>query len=110
MASHLWCRRHAEIFLGVDKCVLTLVLVIMPHGHSHGSCGQECDHDDASDADRGHLFSLFQKIDTDRLECLNEMDEGSGKTIFKSWDQRLDTQKVRCAVRIIAQVVYSFLK
>ncbi|KAK2155902.1 hypothetical protein NP493_2030g00014 [Ridgeia piscesae] len=61
----------------------------MPHGHSH-CCGQEHDHDDDT-PDRGSQFSLYMKIDTERVECLNETTEGSGKLVFKPWDQRLDT-------------------
>ena len=40
------------------------------------------------------LNSLYQKIDTEKLECLNESEEGSGKTVFKAWDDRLDKTKV----------------
>ena len=64
----------------------------MPHGHSH-CCGQEHDHDDDT-PDRGSQFSLYMKIDTERVECLNETTEGSGKLVFKPWDQRLDTTQV----------------
>ena len=74
----------------------------MSHGHSH-CCGHEHDHDDASDADRGSQFSLYTKIDTERVECLNEMIEGSGKFVFKAWDQRLDTTQVLIS-HIIARV------
>ena len=38
--------------------------------------------------------SLYQKIDMERLECLNESEEGSGKTVFKAWDDRQDKTKV----------------
>lgn len=44
-----------------------------------------------------HSFSvdsLYQKIDTERLECLNESEEGAGKTVFKAWEDRLDKVKV----------------
>ena len=40
------------------------------------------------------MCSLYQKINTERLECLNEAVEGSGKTVFKSWDDRMDKTKV----------------
>ncbi|XP_038057413.1 PITH domain-containing protein 1-like isoform X2 [Patiria miniata] len=60
------------------------------HGHSHGGCSGGHDHDPP---DRGTEFSLYTKIDTDRVECLNEVTNGSGKLVFKPWDQRLDTEK-----------------
>ena len=63
----------------------------MSHGHSHGCGGHDHDHDSP---DRGALFSLYTKIDTERVECLNEASEGSGKLVFKPWDERLDFSKV----------------
>ncbi|XP_022093599.1 PITH domain-containing protein 1-like [Acanthaster planci] len=60
------------------------------HGHSHGGCSGGHDHDPP---DRGTEFSLYAKIDTDRVECLNEVTDGSGKLVFKAWDQRLDIDK-----------------
>ena len=38
--------------------------------------------------------SLYQKIDTEKLQCLNEAEEGSGKKVFRPWDERLDKSKV----------------
>jgi len=56
------------------------------HDHHH--------HDHSHDAeDNSDQFSLFLKIHMDRLECLNEMEQDSGKTVFKPWDERLDTTK-----------------
>ena len=72
----------------------------MSHGHGHGCCGHEHDHDDASGADRGSQFSLYTKIDAERVECLNETIEGSGKLVFKPWDQRLDTTQVQTSLII----------
>ena len=37
---------------------------------------------------------MYQKIDLEKLQCLNEVEEGSGKTVFKPWDERLDKSKV----------------
>jgi len=63
-------------------------------GHGHGgdghSCSGGCEHDHSSDDDRGALYSLYLKIDTNRVQCLNEATEGSGKTVFKPWNDRLD--------------------
>ena len=72
------------------------------HGHSHGE-GHSHSHEDLEGAERGNLYSLYLKIDTERVECLNEERNGSGKDVFKPWDQRLDTEKVLS--RIIAQDV-----
>ena len=52
--------------------------------------------------------SLYQKIDTEKLECLNESEEGSGKTVFKAWDDRLDKTKVIIsAVSILGNVHFT---
>ncbi|XP_012530384.1 PITH domain-containing protein CG6153 [Monomorium pharaonis] len=34
--------------------------------------------------------SLYEKIDKDRVECLNELEEGTGVKVFKTWEERLD--------------------
>ncbi|KAK7502244.1 hypothetical protein BaRGS_00006608 [Batillaria attramentaria] len=64
----------------------------MSHGHSHACGGGEHSHDHP-DADLGDMYSLFLKIDADRVECLNEVTEGSGKTVFRAWDLRKDKDK-----------------
>lgn len=58
----------------------------MPHHHD---CGEGCSHGTDSTGDLGVAYSLYTKIDIDKVECLNESSEGSGKKIFKSWDKRL---------------------
>lgn len=63
-------------------------------GHSHNHGGNCCDHPHDAAGDLGAAYSLYSKIDLDRVECLNESEEGAGKTIFKPWDQRLDFSKV----------------
>ncbi|XP_037812228.1 PITH domain-containing protein GA19395 [Lucilia sericata] len=64
----------------------------MPHGHSHDH-GHGCGHE-ATDVDHalemGIEYSLYQKIDMENLECLNEESEGSGKKVFKPYEKRLD--------------------
>lgn len=60
----------------------------MPHSHDHGSCAHEADGIDP--LEMGIQYSLFQKIDLVNLECLNELEEGSAKNVFKSFDKRLD--------------------
>lgn len=68
----------------------------MPHSHDHGH-----DHDCAGESSEsdylkeiGIQYSLFKKIDMENLECLNESEEGSGKTIFKPYEERLNFEKV----------------
>lgn len=58
-----------------------------PHGGGGHSC--EGDHDHHESPETGILYSLYQKIDKDNLECLNESVEGAGKTVFKPWENRL---------------------
>lgn len=58
----------------------------------HHSCEGDHDHDDTPEM--GIQYSLYSKIDKDNLECLNETIEGSGKTIFKPWDERLNFDAV----------------
>uniref|UniRef100_A0A2M4C042 Putative thioredoxin-like protein n=1 Tax=Anopheles marajoara TaxID=58244 RepID=A0A2M4C042_9DIPT len=65
----------------------------MPHGHSHGN---NCEHaaigiDD--ELEMGIQYSLYQKIDMANVECLNEELEGSGKTVFKAYNDRLSDDK-----------------
>ena len=59
-------------------------------GHQH--CDGDEDHDDTPEM--GVQYSLYSKIDMDNLECLNETQEESGKTIFKPWEQRLNYENV----------------
>lgn len=61
------------------------------HGHSHGSGGCDADH---SPLDDSSSFNLNQKIDIDRIQCLNETTDDSGKTVFKPWSERQDKTKV----------------
>lgn len=76
----------------------------MSHGHSHGACGGDSDHShDHPDEELGKMYSLYLKIDTERLQCLNEAQDGSGKTVFKPWDQRKDKEKVGTTIRALTQ-------
>lgn len=63
----------------------------MSHSHSCGHAHQQCDH--KSTDELGALYTLYQKIDIENVECLNEETEHSGCTVFKSWENRLDTTK-----------------
>lgn len=62
---------------------------------SHSHCDGHHDHDHASDDEIGVQYNLFQKIDIENLQCLNESIDGSGKTVFKAWDRRLDRTQVK---------------
>ncbi|XP_058124347.1 PITH domain-containing protein GA19395 [Anopheles ziemanni] len=65
----------------------------MPHGHSHSAgCGHEALGIE-NELEVGIQYSLYEKIDMNNLECLNEELEGSGKTVFKSYCDRLNREK-----------------
>lgn len=66
----------------------------MSHNHCHGH--HDHDHSDAEEV--GIQYNLYQKIDKENLQCLNESVEGSGKTVFKPWDKRLDRVHVSVIV------------
>lgn len=59
-----------------------------------GACGHEHHKHDHESADLGSLYTLFTKIDLEKVQCLNETEENSGKTVFKPWDKRLDIDQV----------------
>lgn len=60
-------------------------------GHGH-SCDGDHDHDETPEM--GLQYSLYSKIDKDNLQCLNEVTENSGKTVFKPWEERLNFNTV----------------
>lgn len=61
----------------------------MPHSHDHEhTCSHEANGIDP--LEMGLQYSLYQKIDMINLEVLNEALEGSGKKVFKPYEQRLD--------------------
>lgn len=72
----------------------------MSHGHSHGG-GSCCHGDDPEEPPerRGQAWGLYLRIDRERLECLNERREGSGKLVFRAWEDRGDRQQVGGIVR-----------
>ncbi|XP_012220147.1 PITH domain-containing protein CG6153 [Linepithema humile] len=51
----------------------------------HCNCGST-----HNTAELGVNYNLYEKIDKDRVECLNESEEGSGIKVFKTWEERLD--------------------
>lgn len=53
-----------------------------------------CDCGSSHDAtELGVQYNLYQKIDKDNVECLNEYEEGSGVKVFKPWEERLCHEK-----------------
>ncbi|XP_033228008.1 PITH domain-containing protein GA19395 [Belonocnema kinseyi] len=42
-----------------------------------------------NEAELGVQYNLYQKIDLQNVECLNEAEEGSGIKVFKPWEERL---------------------
>ncbi|XP_046441137.1 PITH domain-containing protein 1-like [Daphnia pulex] len=63
----------------------------MAHNHVHGhhcECSQETKTDDLA-----VLYNLYSRIDLHNLECLNESIENSGKSVFRPWDERLDSDR-----------------
>jgi hypothetical protein len=59
--------------------------------HVHGpNCGCAADAKQLS----GALENLYPQIDTTRVWALNELVPGSGKNVFKPYDERKDTKSV----------------
>lgn len=54
-------------------------------------CGCGSVHDEV---ESGFRYNLYEKIDKDRVQCLNEYEEGTGVTVFKTWEERLNRSKV----------------
>uniref|UniRef100_A0A8C7GDK6 PITH (C-terminal proteasome-interacting domain of thioredoxin-like) domain containing 1 n=1 Tax=Oncorhynchus kisutch TaxID=8019 RepID=A0A8C7GDK6_ONCKI len=55
--------------------------------------GHRCCEDEHEPAERGLEYALYQRIDIEKLQCLNEAREGDGKLVLKPWDQRTDREK-----------------
>ena len=73
-----------------------------------GKCGHDHQHETKPD-ELGNLYTLFLKIDLGKVQCLNECKDGSGKSVFKSWDERLDTGKVSYFTGFYSAVVLCML-
>ncbi|EAW95074.1 chromosome 1 open reading frame 128, isoform CRA_a [Homo sapiens] len=66
----------------------------MSHGHSHGGGGCRCAAErEEPPEQRGLAYGLYLRIDLERLQCLNESREGSGRGVFKPWEERTDRSK-----------------
>ncbi|KAM9321659.1 PITH domain-containing protein 1 [Gastrophryne carolinensis] len=64
----------------------------MSHGHSHGG-GCSCGAERSEAPERGVEYGLYQKIDLQKLQCLNESREGSGRSVFRAWEEREDRSR-----------------
>lgn len=63
------------------------------HTHSHGGDGHDHEHDHSDDITPALQHSLYEHIDFDKVETLNEATSGSGKAIVrKSWAERLQEE------------------
>ncbi|KAL1458651.1 hypothetical protein WDU94_008782 [Cyamophila willieti] len=63
----------------------------MAHNHG-GHCCDEAGHSH-DETELGIQYSLYKHIDVENVECLNETVDGSGKKIFKPWEDRLNREK-----------------
>lgn len=76
------------------------------HHHEHNGC---CDHG-AGAAGDDNGYSLYQKINTLNVECLNELVDGSGVKVFKSWSNRLgreDFVQSDCDAELIFNIPFT---
>ena len=71
-------------------------------GHRHGCDG---DHNHDETPEMGLEYSLYSKINLEDVECLNEKREGSGKDVFKAWENRLDFEKVRLSISLFMNII-----
>ena len=63
------------------------------HGHSHGSGSHDHGKAGLLGEELGVQYSLYQKIDLENVSCLNEEVEGSGRSVFKAWENRKSKDK-----------------
>jgi len=63
------------------------------HGHGGGHSHSGCCEGEHEPAERGLEYALYQRIDIEKLQCLNESIDGDGRLVFKPWDQRRDREK-----------------
>ena len=62
-------------------------------------CGGGCNGDHVHQDDTPEMgieYSLYARIDKENLTCLNERVDGSGKTVFKPWEERIEMNTVSC--------------
>ena len=71
--------------------MFVLFRIVMQH-----SCSRGCQHVDETSVGQ---WNLYTKIDTYNLQCYNEKHDGSGKDVFRAWEERLDRSKVAAIKR-----------
>lgn len=54
-----------------------------------------CNGEHSHECEIGVQYTLYQKINKEEVECLNEREDGSGVAVFKPWEERLTRDKVR---------------
>jgi hypothetical protein len=69
------------------------------------SCSRGCQHVDETNVGQ---WNLYTKIDLYNLQCYNEKHDGSGKDVFRAWDERLDRSKVEAIKRRMMIIVVAF--
>ncbi|KAI1869340.1 hypothetical protein JX265_006712 [Neoarthrinium moseri] len=63
------------------------------HSHSHGDGGHDHEHDHSDDITPALQYSLYQHIDFDGVNAMNEAAPGSGRAIVKkTWAERLQVE------------------
>lgn len=67
----------------------------MPFEHNCNKHGA-CDHQEAGE--NAAEWSLFSRIDLDNVQCLNEAVDGSGRKVFRAWEDRLKRDEVSAFV------------
>jgi hypothetical protein len=70
--------------------------------HRHGCDG---DHNHDETPEMGLEYSLYSKIKLEDVECLNEKREGSGRDVFKAWENRLDFEKVSLSISLFMNII-----
>lgn len=64
--------------------------------HDHGKDGCQEDAHEHESSELGVRYSLYTQIDINNVQCLNEVEDDSGKSVFKPWEDRFS-----CAVKCL---------
>jgi hypothetical protein len=85
-----------EWSLDLEEDSKTQPFLKMSDGHHHHHGDDCCGHGGGAGVgdEKGVLYSLYTKIYMDQVQCLNEVIEGSGKKVFKPWEDRLNGEGV----------------
>lgn len=69
------------------------------------SCSGKCQHVEETNVGQ---WNLYTKIDTYNVQCYNEKHDGSGKHVFRAWEERLDRSKVQLIKCLKILIKYFF--